>query len=251
MTGSERQMSRREQLKVRLEEVHSRIDRAREAAGRSDPVDLVVVTKNFPASDVELLALLGVRDVGENRDQEAKAKRRDTDGIDLRWHMIGRLQRNKAASVARWADVVESVDRVSLVEPLSTAVNRAGRPKPLDVLIQVNVDPHALSRHPDERGAERGGALIHEVPEIAEAIAFQPHLHLAGVMAVAPHPDTGVDPEVAFSQLARVSADLRKSWPHATTVSAGMSHDLEQAVACGATQVRIGGALLGERPTVQ
>lgn len=251
MTSSDLQADRREQLETRLAEIHSRIDRARESAGRTDSVHLVVVTKNFPASDVDLLAGLGVRDVGENRDQEAKTKKAATGGIEIRWHMIGRLQRNKVGSVARWADIVESVDRMALIEPLAAAVARADRPDPLDVLIQVNVDPSVERRSAHEAGAERGGALPHEVSMLAEAIGAQAQLHLAGVMAVAPHPDTGVDPLDAFSRLARVSADLRARWPQADIISAGMSHDLEQAVACGATQVRIGGAILGPRPAVQ
>lgn len=115
---------RREQLKENLAAVRARIDRAKLAAGRTDDVTLVVVTKTFPATDVQVLAELGVRDVGENRDQEAKAKRSEVDAPDVRWHMIGRLQSNKAASVAQWADVVESVDRESLVPRLAAGAQR-------------------------------------------------------------------------------------------------------------------------------
>lgn len=244
-------LHRRDELRSALSEIRTRIDRAAQVAGRRDVVDLVVVTKTFPASDVEILADLGVRDVGENRDQEAKAKKLEVRSRDLRWHMIGRLQRNKVGSVARWADIVESVDRMQLIEPLADAVARSDRREPLEVLIQVNLDPPHLQG--DDRGgpAARGGALVDQVPDIAMAIASRPELRLAGVMAVAPHPDTGVDPADAFTRLARVSADLRERWPQAVIISAGMSHDLERAVACGATQVRIGGAILGQRPAVQ
>ena len=237
------QDERREELRTHLEEVHRRIDRARVAAGRTDSVELVVVTKTFPASDVDLLAELGVRDVGENRDQEAKAKRAEVTAQGLRWHMIGRMQRNKAASVARWADIVESVDREALVQPLADAAARSGRQSAVAVLIQVSLDP------PD--AVNRGGVDPADVLTIARAITARSELRLDGVMAVAPHPDTGVDPLAAFQELARVSATLREYAPQATTISAGMSEDLEQAVACGATQVRIGGAILGHRPPVQ
>ncbi len=234
---------RRALLGSRLREIRARIDRARDLAGRSDDVGLVVVTKTFPASDVDLLAECGVRDVGENRDQEAKAKKAATHAPDLRWHMIGRLQRNKVASVARWADVVESVDRASLVGPLANAAARADRGHPLGVLIQVSLDP--------PEAEDRGGAPPSEVVDVAGLVVAQEHLRLEGVMAVAPHPDTGIDPLAAFRQLAEVAAEVRRLYPQAQTISAGMSEDLEQAVACGATQVRIGGAILGHRPYVQ
>jgi PLP dependent protein len=119
---TDRDQLRREELNSSLSDIRSRIVRARESSGRTDTVDLLVVTKTFPASDVEILADLGVRDVGENRDQEAKAKKLEVHARDLRWHMIGRLQRNKAGSVARWADIVESVDRMAL----SSATRRRG-----------------------------------------------------------------------------------------------------------------------------
>ncbi len=237
------QDERREELRARLEEVHRRIDRARVAAGRSDGVELVVVTKTFPASDVDLLAELGVRDVGENRDQEAKAKRAEVTAQGLRWHMIGRLQRNKAASVVGWADIVESVDREALVQALADAAARSGRQSAVGVLIQVSLDP--------PEAVNRGGVDPTDVLTIARAITARSELRLDGVMAVAPHPDTGIDPLAAFEELARVSATLREYSPQAATISAGMSEDLEQAVACGATQVRIGGAILGHRPPVQ
>lgn len=236
---------RADQLRVNLEAARERIARAAESAGRSDLVDLVVVTKTFPASDVRILAELGVTDVGENRDQEASAKRREVEsmgGPALRWHMIGRLQSNKTASVASWADVVESVDRQSLVPRLAKAAG-AGH-TPLDVLIQVSLD------EPVE--PNRGGADPKDVATIAHAVhAAEPALRLAGVMAVAPHPDTGTDPALAFARLAEVAAQIRTTWPHAQVISAGMSTDLEAAVAAGATQVRIGGAILGQRPVVQ
>lgn len=237
---------RRTDIAAGLARVRDRIAAACVAAGRSDSVDLLVVTKTFPATDVGLLSELGVRDVGENRDQEAKAKRAEVNSCDLRWHMIGRLQGNKAASVASWADVVETVDREALVPRLARGVERrmGERRGALTTLIQVSLDLTV------EQG--RGGADPQDVPRIAEAIAEQPQtLRLGGVMAVAPHPDTGIDPLSAFDRLALVHESLKRDYPHASTMSAGMSGDLEAAVRAGATQVRIGGAILGQRPSVQ
>ncbi|HEV8025109.1 MAG TPA: YggS family pyridoxal phosphate-dependent enzyme [Candidatus Nanopelagicales bacterium] len=237
---------RREQLKENLAAVRARIDRAKLAAGRTDDVTLVVVTKTFPATDVQVLAELGVRDVGENRDQEAKAKRSEVDAPDVRWHMIGRLQSNKAASVAQWADVVESVDRESLVPRLAAGAQRRSElgGGPVDVLIQVSLDG------PGE--VDRGGAHPGDIPDIAQAVQQAgPAVRLGGVMAVAPHPDSGVDPVQAFETLAEIARVLRQDHPDARVISAGMSGDLEEAIRAGATQVRIGGAVLGQRPRVQ
>ncbi len=230
---------RREQITAGLAAVRARIDAARDDAGRDDPVDLVVVTKTFPASDVDLLVELGIGDVAENRDQEARAKRQDCGpGASARWHMIGRLQRNKAASVARWADVVESVDRAELVPALGRAAVAAGRT--LEVLVQVSLD---LEPQPD-----RGGADPAEAMALARLVAEHEGLELVGVMGVAPFPG---DPGEAFSGLWDIALRVRDRWPGATRISAGMSGDLEEAIAHGATQVRVGGAVLGQRSYVQ
>jgi PLP dependent protein len=223
-----------------LARVRTRIDAARRSAGRTDPVHLVVVTKTFPASDVGILSTLGVEDVGENRDQEARAKREESgsQAVGLRWHMIGQVQRNKAASVARWADVVESVDRPEIAAALARGAQAAGRR--IEVLLQVALDPQP---RPD-----RGGVDPREVVALAEVVAGEPALELAGVMGVAPFPG---DPGAAFALLARVSDELRERWPGARRISGGMSGDLEEAIAHGATQVRVGGAVLGARSLVQ
>jgi pyridoxal phosphate enzyme (YggS family) len=234
-------VTRADQIADGLAEVRERIDVARRQAGRPDEVELVVVTKTFPASDVRILAELGVADVAENRDQEARTKREQVEadgGPILRWHMIGQLQRNKAKSVTRWADVVESVDRLELVSALARGAEAAGRH--VDVLIQVALDPVPT---PD-----RGGSDPLAVPGLAALIAEQDQLTLRGVMGVAPYPG---DPGAAFTRLADVSRVVRGAWPNARVVSAGMSGDLEEAIRAGATQVRIGGAVLGDRPTVQ
>jgi hypothetical protein len=236
-TGS----ARRAVLAGNLERVRNRISRAVRAAGREDEPRLIVVTKFHPASDVRLLAELGVTDFGENRDQEASAKAAELADLGLTWHFIGQLQTNKAKSVVRYADVVHSVDRASLVTALAkaAATEPAREGRPLDCLIQVNLDPEAASG--------RGGALPHEVLDLADLVTSAHGLRLGGVMAVAP---LGENPVHAFARLAECAAGLQKSHPHATMVSAGMSQDLEQAIAAGATHVRIGTDVLGRRPRV-
>ncbi|HSK55419.1 MAG TPA: YggS family pyridoxal phosphate-dependent enzyme [Jiangellales bacterium] len=226
--------SRADQLAAGLGAVRARIEAACDRSGRSsDEITLVVVTKTFPASDVRLLASLGVHDVGENRDQEASAKVRECADLDVAWHFVGQLQSNKARSVARYADVVHSLDRVRLVDALARGARSAGRT--LTALVQVALD--------DAPG--RGGARPGEVAAVADRVASAPGLVLGGVMAVAP---LGVDPRPAFARLARVSAALRDDHPGATWVSAGMSEDLEAALEHGATHVRVGSAILGARP---
>lgn len=231
---------RRAQLEGNLARVRERISAACAAAGRADEPRLIVVTKFHPASDVRLLAGLGVTDVGENRDQEASAKAAELAGLPLTWHFIGQLQTNKAKNVVRYADAVHSVDRPALVSALGRAAAAAGRDRDLACLVQVNLDPDAAPG--------RGGALPVEVPALAELIDGTPGLAIAGVMAVAP---LGADPAQAFARLAEVSAGMKARFPGAAMVSAGMSQDLEAAVAAGATHLRIGTDVLGARPTVR
>lgn len=232
-------MSRAEELRVNLERVRDRIARAEGAAGRSaGEVGLVVVTKFFPASDVRLLADLGVREVGENRHQEAEVKAAECDDLALRWHFIGGLQSNKAAAVARYADVVESVDRASLVARLARGAAEAGRV--VEVLLQVSLDPPGTEH--------RAGAAPDGLAALGEAVADHDSLSLRGLMAVAP---LGEEPSAAFARLAEIRARFLDDHPGATVLSAGMSGDLEEAVAIGATHVRVGSAVLGSRPAVQ
>ncbi|MCZ3387926.1 MAG: YggS family pyridoxal phosphate-dependent enzyme [Actinomycetia bacterium] len=230
---------RRQEIAAGLTAVRERIVTAELAAGRTaGSVDLVVVTKTFPAQDVTVLVDLGIRHVGENRDQEAEPKAVALKGSGLVWHFIGQLQTNKARSVAGYADVVESVDRLKLVGALSRAAADLRSPdSPLRCLVQVCLD--------DQPG--RGGAQPAQVAEIAAAIAKAPGLTLGGVMAVAP---LEADPDVAFARLADVAGEVRRNHPDADVVSAGMSGDLEAAVRNGATQVRLGSAVLGYRPPV-
>lgn len=241
---------RRDELAAALSRVEERIDRACAAAGRSrDDVTLVAVTKTYPASDVLHLAGLGVTDVGENRHPEAGEKAADVREAltgapaesELRWHFLGALQTNKAGAVARYADVVHSVDRAKLVASLSRGAVAAGRT--LTALLQVDLGPE-LGRPSDGRS----GAAPDDVPALADAVAEADGLLLGGVMTVAP---LEVDPARAFERLAEVAARLRADHPQALTVSAGMSADLEQAVAAGATHLRVGRAILGDRPPLR
>lgn len=237
---------RRADLAAGLARVRSRIADACAAAGRDrGEVTMIAVTKTYPASDVVALVGLGVVDVGENRDQEAAPKAAEVAaaGVTPRWHFIGRLQRNKAKSVVRYADVVQSVDSVRLARALDAA-STAGRDRPLDVFVQVSIDGDVA----------RGGALPGSAdPEagldpVAEAVAGADGLRLAGLMAVAP---LDWEPERAFARLAEVADGFRARHPEATLLSAGMSGDLEMAIRYGATHVRVGSALLGMRPTLR
>ncbi len=227
--------ARRTELATNLERVRSRIAAAAGAVGR-DPAEitLVAITKFFPASDVRLLAALGVRDVGENRHQEAVDKAAACADLALRWHFVGGLQSNKAAAVASYADVVESVDRPKLVGPLNSGAHQ--RAHPVDVLLQVSLDP------PGRAG--RSGAEPSALDVLADRVMQAGMLRLRGLMAVAP---LGEDPRSAYDRLARIRADFVSQHPDATWLSAGMSADLEAAVAAGATHVRLGTAILGPR----
>jgi PLP dependent protein len=218
---------------VRLTAVRQRISVACQAAGRNAAdVTLIAVTKTFPASDVALLSGLGVTDVGENRDAEAAPKAAQCADLDLTWHFIGQLQTNKCRSVVRYATFVHSIDRMRLIRALGTAARGAGRL--IQCLVEVSLDGDPA----------RGGAVASDVPVLAEALAAEPGLVLAGVMAIAP---LGMAPAGAFARLLESAAVVRAVRPAATVISAGMSGDLEDAIAAGATHLRIGTALLGDR----
>ena len=228
--------TRTEEIAANLAEGGERIGKAAEAAGR-DPgeLTLVGVTKTFPVEDARRLLELGLADLGEARDQEAKVKARELP--DARWHFLGRLQRNKAGSVAAYASVLHSFDRPELVTPLANGVRKHERDH-LDVLIQVSLDGD-----PD-----RGGALLDTVTALADEAAATGVLRPRGVMAVAP---VDADPDAAFATLREIADRLRAGHPDATVISAGMSADLEPAVRNGATHLRIGTALLGGRPPLR
>jgi pyridoxal phosphate enzyme (YggS family) len=237
MTAADRPDDPRQaELAANLADVQARIGAACKRAGRDvHAVTLVAVTKTWPPEDVRRLAALGIRDVGENRDQEAATKAAGLRDLGLTWHFVGQLQANKAASVARYADVVQSVDRLRLVQVLDRGAHTAGRR--LGVLVQVSLD----------EAEGRAGAAPADVPGLADALAISECLDLRGVMAVAP---LGGDATAAFERLAGVHEQLLRSHPRATWRSAGMSGDLEAAIGTGATHLRIGTALLGRRPSL-
>lgn len=232
-------MSRTDEIAAGLRQVRERITAACRAAGRSpDDVTLVVVSKTRPPADIRILAGLGVHDVGENRDQEAAPKAAELAGLDLRWHFVGQLQRNKAASVARYAYAVHSVDRPKLATALDHGCERAGRR--LQAFVQVDLEAR--------EHAGRGGCLPEDVPAVCQAVTAAEHLDLVGLMAVAPLDEP---PTAAFARLSAVRERILAEYPDATQLSAGMSGDLEEAIAAGATHVRVGSAVLGERADVR
>jgi len=221
-------------LAARLSAIDERIADAARLAGR-DPQEItrIVVTKFHPASLVRELHALGVREVGENRQQELTAKSAElADLADLRWHFIGQAQTNKAAAIRRGADAVHSVDRARLADALHRA---ADRDDPLDVLVQVNLT---------DDGA-RGGVTPDEADALAEHVLGLSSLRLRGVMAVAPLDE---EPASAFARLHDVATRIRSLEPSATWISAGMTGDFVEAIAAGATHLRIGSAITGPRP---
>jgi hypothetical protein len=234
---------RRAELAAALEAVRARIGAAARASGR-DPAEvaLLAVTKTRPASDVATLLDLGETDFGENREQEGVAKAAEVERLrpDARphWHVVGRVQRNKARSLVRWADTVDSVDSVRLATALDTAAGKAldagERDDLLEVLVQVSLDGD-----PD-----RGGVPADGLAALADHVAEAEHLRLRGVMAVAPIEG---DPAAAFARLADLADAVRADHPRATVLSAGMSADLEAAIDHGSTCVRVGTSLLGDR----
>lgn len=233
---------RKAELAANLAQVEERIASSCAAAGRQrEEVTLIVVTKTYPASDVRILHELGVRHVAENRDQDAAPKAAACADLSLTWHFVGQLQTNKVRSVTSYADVVQSVDRAKLVTALSAAAVRGERE--LGCLIQV-----ALDAESGERG-ERGGVAPDGIEELAAAIGAADGLRLDGLMTVAPLAGEYAGRQrAAFDRLMEISSRLRAGHPAANMVSAGMSGDLEDAVAAGATHVRVGTAVLGVRP---
>lgn len=237
----------------RAAEFRQRLDDACRAAGRAPgEVSLIAVTKNHPPEYAAAAIACGLLDLGENKPQELAAKRAGVAAADpeadrrATWHFIGRLQRNKAKQVVENADVVHSLDRLALADSLSKAADAGGRwsaHAPLPVLLQVNLDPDAPRGEQDSTAA-RGGAHPADVLRLAHAVTEYELLRVRGLMAVAP---LGVDPDVSFERLYRLSLELRVELPAAEVISAGMTGDYRSAIAHGATHVRVGTAIFGER----
>ncbi|CAL9424196.1 MULTISPECIES: YggS family pyridoxal phosphate-dependent enzyme [Streptomyces] len=235
---------RKHELAANLAKVEERIAAACAAAGRPrEDVTLIVVTKTYPADDVRILSELGVRHVAENRDQDAAPKAAACSDLPLSWHFVGQLQTNKVRSVVGYADVVQSVDRARLVTALSKEAVRAGRE--VGCLIQVALDAGESGR------GERGGVAPAGIEELADLVAGSDGLRFDGLMTVAPLTgEYAGRQQAAFEHLMDLSTYVRRTHPAANMVSAGMSADLEQAVAAGATHVRVGTAVLGVRPVL-
>jgi hypothetical protein len=204
-------------------------DAARTAGRSPEELTTIVVTKFHPAALVRELAALGVRDVGENRHQEAQAKAAELSDLALRWHFVGQLQSKKARQVRAYADVIHSVDRGSLVEALRSEEHN------IDCFVQLNLTDDAA----------RGGVSDRDLEPLVERILETPGLRLLGVMAVAP---LGEEPRRAFERVRRASERVVALAPRADRISAGMSHDYAEAIAEGATHLRIGTAITGNRP---
>jgi pyridoxal phosphate enzyme (YggS family) len=234
MTTSTSPTSSSSPLAERLAAVREGVADAARAAGRSpDELTTIVVTKFHPASLVRELAALGVRDVGENRHQEAQEKAAELADLDLRWHFVGQLQSKKARQVRRYASVIHSIDRISLVDAL-----RLDDVPDVEVFVQLNLtdDP------------ARGGVADRDLEPLVEHVLATPGLDLLGVMAVAPLDE---EPARAFERVRLASERVRALAPGASAISAGMSQDYREAVAAGATHLRIGTAITGNRPSLR
>jgi PLP dependent protein len=246
------QGNRETELTHALAGVRSRLAAAAEAAGRNvGEIELLPITKFFPATDVAILARLGCRSVGESREQEAAAKVSEVtrltrtsaqpDSRELNWHMVGQIQRKKARSLARWAHTAHSVDSAQLVTALERAVTatlaEGGRQHPLRVYVQVSLDGDV----------SRGGIDITTpgtLDEVCAQVAESQGLELVGLMGI---PPLDADPDAAFERLRAEHRRVLEAHPNAVGLSAGMSNDFEIAIKHGATCVRVGTALLGPR----
>ncbi|KFF60310.1 alanine racemase [Cryobacterium sp. MLB-32] len=219
----------------RLESVRDGIADAARMAGRdTDGITTIVVTKFQPVSLIEELATLGVRDVGENRHQEAQAKAAELASLNLNWHFVGQIQSKKARQVRSYARVIHSVDRPGLVDSL------ASDESVVDCFIQVNLtdDP------------ARGGVAAVDLLPLVDRVLGAPGLRLLGLMAVAPvnNGEPESEPRRAFAHVRELSDGIRRNAPEASALSMGMSQDYAAAILEGATHLRIGTAITGKRP---
>ena len=227
-------MRRVDEIRENLDTVRAKIDAAAARAGRStDEITLIAVTKSFPLSDLEILYSLGVRQFGENRDQEASSKVEQLPS-DINWHFQGQIQSNKLKSITNWASCIHSVDQIKYAQIISE--HNSGQPKP--IFIQVSLD-----QPPESRGGVDPAKLI----ELANQITKLPGIALQGLMAVAP---TDSPTESAFANLAKIHGDFLLTFSNAKSLSSGMSGDYEMAISYGATHLRIGSSILGNRDQI-
>ena len=221
------------ELSRSLADVQGRILEATSRASRkSEEVTLIAVTKTYPASDVEILHQLGVRDFGENRNAEGLEK---SSLVPAHWHFQGQIQSNKIAAISSWAQTVHSLDDLSHVAKFDRAVGEIPD-KRLNIFIQISLDGDT------SRAGVRGDDLL----SLGQAITSTKNLDLVGLMVV---PPVQAEPETAFSEVAELAQRFRQEFPMAQSLSAGMSGDYEIAIAHGATHIRVGSQILGPRAT--
>lgn len=226
------------EIKENYKKIQSRILKSCSESGRdTSEVTLIAITKTYPASDIDLLKSIGIDNVGENKDQEASQKFREVKN-KFTWHFVGQLQTNKVKSVVQYADFIHSVDRLSLVKEIQKMSQKISKKQ--NILIQVDLDD-------SETDENRGGVSASKLSHLAKEISNCPNLELSGLMSVAP---LNMAAKEAFTKLKKIQSDFLKDFPTAKMLSAGMSDDLEEAVSHGATHLRIGSALLGERPKI-
>jgi pyridoxal phosphate enzyme (YggS family) len=224
-------MNRTSEITANLNDVKAKIASAALKAGRdADEITLIVVTKTFPVSDLEILYSLGVREFGENRDQEA-AEKVEKLPSDINWNFQGGIQSNKLKSITTWAGCIHSVDKLKYAQIISE--QNTGKPK--EIFIQVSLD-----QPPESRGGVDPKKLI----DLASEVTKLPGISLKGLMAVAP---LDLPEEQAFLKLKEIQADFVAVFKGAKYLSAGMSGDYEMAISYGATHLRIGSSILGNR----
>jgi pyridoxal phosphate enzyme (YggS family) len=227
-------MNRIDEIRANLEKVNEQIKLAAEKANRStDEITLIAVTKTFPVSDIEILYSLGIREFGENRDQEASGKVSLLPD-DVKWHFQGQIQSNKLKSITSWASYIHSVDQLKYAQIISQ--HSGGIEKP--IFIQVSLD-----KPPQSRSGVNPSDLI----ELAGAISELPGISLQGLMAVAPVDSPA---EEAFTELVAIRSDFLRTFPAAKSLSIGMSGDYQIAIKYGATHIRIGSSILGIRSPI-
>jgi pyridoxal phosphate enzyme (YggS family) len=224
------------ELSANLQEVEERIDQSLSTVGRNrSEVTLIVVTKNFPVSDCQILYELGIRNFGENRDQEGALKAAQM-GNDLAWHFQGQIQSRKIRSIAHWAQVIHSLDSLEHAQKFDSLFASGESAGPRDFFVQVNLEPDRV---------DRGGIAVDQIPHFFEGLGSLPSISSIGLMAVAP---LGMSPDRAFDHLRTAKERHQKDYPQLVSLSMGMSGDFESAIAAGATHIRIGSSILGSRP---
>jgi len=222
------------ELTNNLTEVNQRINIAAKKVSRSvDEITLITVTKTFPTSDIEILYQIGLRDFGENRDQEASKKVTNLPK-DIRWHFQGQIQSNKLKSITSWASCIHSVDQLRYAQLISQLIGDAKMP----IFIQVSLD---------KTSKNRAGVEPDELIKMATQVSELPGISLQGLMAVAP---LDMSAELAFTKLAKIREVFLTSFPTAKSLSIGMSGDYETAIEYGATHIRIGSSILGNRASI-